>query len=97
MTKDFESILAKIDTGVSGFAAAAPAISNFGMDHVGSLQQIVTVAGATTAAELTDPTQQAETIAATQTAAVLIPFLFGLFHKKVMPAGAAAAAKAVGQ
>ena len=92
---DFATILTKISTGAQIAQAAAPAIQQYGADHISATQQILQIVGAGVAAESSDKAVQTEAVAAAQLASSLVPLAFALFscfkHKLPSPVPAPAA------
>ena len=83
--QNFQDILNKINIGAQIAAAVQPALVQFSADHVSGTQQILQIAGASVAAESSDPQIQAEAAAAATLASSLVPLafsLFSLFRKK---------------
>lgn len=82
---NFQDILTKIQTAAQIAQAVEPALAQYSTDHVAATQNILQIAGAGVAAEVSDPQIQQEAVASAQIASTLVPLFFqffALFHHK---------------
>jgi hypothetical protein len=75
---NFQLLLQKIQTAGQIALAADETLTQGSSDHVTATQEVLQVAGASVAAESSDPVVQQEAVEATQLASTLTPLFFGL-------------------